>query len=114
MTMQHFVPALEHLSRGGMSEDESNHSPDSDDKGDQAKGEDGSHHVPQSRPQCRRYKIKSIHWRSLDVTQWLRTMDLVYVGTRFYDDGTPMPRNQARERYPCNEMQIGQPITGLP
>jgi hypothetical protein len=112
--MQRFIPALEHLSRGGMSEDESDHAYDSDDEGDQVEGENGGHHVPQSAPQRRRYKIKSIHWRSPDVTKWLRTMDLVHIGTRFYDDGTPMPGNQARERYPGTKTQIGRPITGLP
>lgn len=107
--MQRFVPALMGLSSGGMSEDESDHTPDSEDEGDQVEGE-----IPQSGPQRRRYKITTLEWRSPDVTQWLRTMDLVYIGTRFYDDGTPMPGNQARERYPSNKTQIGRPIQGLP
>lgn len=41
-------------------------------------------------------------------------MDLVHIGTRFYDDGTPMPGNQARDRYPSSKLQIGRPIIGLP
>ena len=112
--MQRFVPALHRLSSGGMSEDESDHASDDDDEGDQVEGENSHHLVPQSGPQRRRYRINSIHWRSPDVTKWLRTMDLVHIGTRFYDDGTPMPGNQARDRYPSGKLQIGQPIIGLP
>ncbi len=112
--MQRFVPALHRLSSGGMSEDESDHNPASEDESNQVEGENGSRHIPRSAPHRRQYKIPIIRWRSPEVTKWLRIMDLVHVGTRFHDDGTPMPGNQARERYPFNKIQTGRPITGLP
>ena len=41
-------------------------------------------------------------------------MDLIYIGTKFYEDGTSMPGNQFRERYPSDKVEIGRPIIGLP
>jgi len=110
--MQRFIPALKRLSRGGMSEDESDHA--SENESDRAQGEDGNNHTPQSGPKRRRYKVVKMQWRSMEVTKWLRTMDLVYVGTKFYEDNTAVPGNQFRQRYPSDATQIGQPIVGLP
>ncbi|KAH9021466.1 hypothetical protein EDB85DRAFT_1871863, partial [Lactarius pseudohatsudake] len=113
-SMRRFVPTLHMLSSGGMSEDESDHDLASEDEGDQAEGENGRRRVPRSAPQRRQFKITKSQWRSPEVTKWLRIMDLLHIGTRFNDDGTPMPGNQARERYPSNKTQTGRPITGLP
>ena len=110
--MQRFIPALKSLSRGGMSEDESDHA--SENESDRAQGEDGDNHILQSGPKRRRYKVLKMQWRSVEVTTWLRTMDLVYVGTKFYEDNTAVPGNQFRLRYPSDVTQIGRPITGLP
>jgi hypothetical protein len=55
-----------------------------------------------------------MQWWSVEVTTWLRTMDLVYVGTKFYEDNTAVPGNQFRLHYPSNITQIGWPIIGLP
>lgn len=44
----------------------------------------------------------------------LRTMDLVYIETKFNEDSTAVPGNQFRQRYPSDAIQIGQPIMGLP
>ena len=41
-------------------------------------------------------------------------MDLLYIGTKFYEDGTSMPGNQFRDRFPSDSVQIGRAITGLP
>jgi hypothetical protein len=99
-----------------MSEDESDHAPssDSDDEDDQAQGEDDHRHISQSAPRGRQFKIINMRWRSPEVTKWLRTMDLIYIGTKFYEDGTSVPGNQPRERYPSDKVEIGRPITGLP
>ena len=105
---------LQHLSSGGISDDESDHAPSSDDEDDQAQGEDGHGHISQSAPRGRRFKIVNMQWRSPEVTKWLRTMDLIYIGTKFYEDGTSMPGNQFRERYPSDKVETGRPITGLP
>lgn len=96
-----------------MSEGESDHAHKGE--GDHgAQGEDEDDHIPQPRPKRRRYKVTKMQWRSTEVTKWLRTMDLVYVGTKFYEDNTAVPGNQFRLRYPSNTTQIGRPITGLP
>lgn len=116
--MLRFVPALQQLSSGGMSEDESDHAPDSEDSGDEAQNQDrGSQRAPQGR----RYRIIDSQWRSPEVTKWLRTMDLVYTGTKFHEDHTSMPGNQFRQRYPSigsdevpSQVRIGRPIIGLP
>ena len=107
-----FLPALNCLSRGGMSEDESDHG--SEEASDRVQGEDGDNHIPQSRLKKRRYKILKVQWRSMEVTKWLRTMDLLYSGTKIYSDGTATPGNEFRKHYPSNKMQIGNPIVGLP
>lgn len=146
--MQRFTPALERLSRGGMSEDESDHaSEDERDRGQgededytsalehlsrgemsegesdhacqgerdrRAQGKDEEDHIPQPRSKRRCYKVTKMQWRSMEVTKWLRTMDLVYVGTKFHEDNTAVPGNQFRLRYPSDKTQIGRPITGLP
>jgi hypothetical protein len=106
--MQRFVPALKRLSRGGMSEDESDHAPTSEDE------EDKDGHISQSLPKGRRFKIVNMKWRSQEATKWLRTMDLIYVGTKFYEDRTAMPGSQFRERYPSDKVEIGRAIRGLP
>jgi len=96
-----------------MSEDESDHG--SDEASDRAQGEDGDDHIPQqSRLKKRRYKILKVQWRSIEATKWLRTMDLLYSGTKIYSDGTATPGNEFRKRYPSNKTQIGNPIVGLP
>jgi hypothetical protein len=95
-----------------MSEDESNHA--SEDKSDQALGEDRDSHIPQSAPRRRHYKITKMKWRLLKVTLWLRTMDLVYVGTKFRADRMVMTGNQFRQRSPSGQLQEGRPIRGLP
>jgi len=110
--MQHFIPPLEHLSRGGMSEDESDHG--GEDVSNQGQGEDGGDQIPQSGPKKRRYKILKVQWRSMEVTKWLRTMDLIYSGTKINEDGTAAPGNEFRKCYPSDKTQIGQPIMGLP
>jgi hypothetical protein len=110
--MERFIPALERLSRGGMSEDESDHG--GEDASDQGQGEDRADHVPESRPKKRRYKILKVQWRSMEVAKWLRTMDLIYGGTKINEDGTATRGNEFRKRYPSDEMQIGRPIMGLP
>jgi hypothetical protein len=58
--MQRFIPALKSLSRGGMSEDESNHA--SENESDQAQDKDGDNHVPQSGPKRRHYKVLKMQW----------------------------------------------------
>ncbi|KAI9456349.1 hypothetical protein BJY52DRAFT_1276330 [Lactarius psammicola] len=95
-TLYRFTPDLKKLSRGGMSEDESDHG-----------GERGA-------LQGRRFKIIKTQWRSLEVTQWLRTMDLIYAGTKINEDQTLGPGNQFRQRYPSALEQVGYPIIGLP
>ena len=84
-----------------MSEDESDH------------GGEGASDT-QSGPKKRRYKVLKVQWRSIEVTKWLRTMDLIFSGTKINEDGTATPGNEFRRRYPSDEMQIGKPITGLP
>lgn len=64
--------------------------------------------------QGRRFKIAKIQWRSPEVTKWLRTMDLVYAGTKINEDQTLGPGNQFRQRYPSALEQVGNPIVGLP
>ena len=95
-TCDHFKPALQQLSRGGMSEDESDHG-----------GECGA-------SQARRFKIVKVQWRSVEVLKWLRTMDLIYTGTKINEDRTMGPGNQFRQRYPSALENIGCPIKGLP
>src|ERR1700744_1552912 len=94
--MHRFIPALDCLSRAGMSEDESDHG-----------GKGGT-------LQGRRYKITKLQWRSPEVTKWLRTMDLIYSGTKINEDNTRGPGNQFRQRYPSSNQQVGRPIKGLP
>jgi hypothetical protein len=91
-----FIPALKHLSRGGMSEDESDHG-----------GEHGT-------LQGRRFKIIKPRWQSPDVTKWLWTMDLFYAGTKINEDQTLGPGNQFQQCYPSTLEEIGHPIQGLP
>ena len=79
-----------------MSEDESDHG-----------GESGA-------VQGRRYKIVKPQWRSPEATKWLRTIDLIYVGTKINEDNTRGPGNQFRQRYPSSKSQKGHPIMGLP
>lgn len=79
-----------------MSEDESDHG-----------GERGA-------IQGRRYKIVKVQWRSPEATKWLRTMDLIYAGTKINEDQTSQPGNQLRQRYPSVLENIGHPIIGLP
>jgi hypothetical protein len=43
----------------------------------------------------------------MKVTIWLRIMDLVYIGTKFYEDNTIVLGNQFRLHYPSDVMQIG-------
>jgi hypothetical protein len=64
--------------------------------------------------QGRRYKIVKLQWRSLEATKWLRTMDLIYAGTKINEDNTRGPGNQSRPRYPSSKKQLGRPIKGLP
>ena len=45
---------------------------------------------------------------------WLRTMDLIYSGTKINEDHTSQPGNQFRQRYPSTLENIGHPIKGLP
>lgn len=94
--MHRFIPALSHLSSAGMSEDESDH-----------EGKGGA-------LQGRRYKITKSQWRSPEVTKWLRTMDLIYAGTKINEDNTRGPGNQFRQRYPSTKEELGRAIIGLP
>jgi hypothetical protein len=64
--------------------------------------------------QGRQYKIRELQWRSPEVTKWLRTMDLIYAGTKINKDNTRGPGNQFRQRYPSSLKQFGTPIKGLP
>jgi hypothetical protein len=50
----------------------------------------------------------------MEVAKWLRTMDLIYGGTKINEDSTATQGNKFRKCYPSDEMQIGQPIVGLP
>jgi hypothetical protein len=68
--MQCFIPHFAHLSRAGVSEDESDHG-----------GKGGA-------LQGRRYKIRELQWQSPEVTKWLRMMDLIYAGTKINEDNT--------------------------
>ena len=95
-TLHHFLPAFQDLSKGGMSEDESDHA-----------GTRGT-------LQGRRYKIVKPKWRSPEVTKWLRTLDLFYAGSRINEDGTSQPGNQFRQCYSSELENIGNPIVGLP
>jgi hypothetical protein len=58
--MERFIPALEHLSRGRMSKDESDHG--GEDASDQGQGEDRADHVPESWLKKRHYKILKVQW----------------------------------------------------
>ncbi|KAH9014411.1 hypothetical protein EDB85DRAFT_1844539, partial [Lactarius pseudohatsudake] len=95
-SLHRFIRLLKQLSKGGMSEDESDHG-----------GERGT-------LQGRRFKIVNLEWRSPEVTKWLRTMDLIYAGTKINEDQTFGPGNQFRQRYPSTLVQVGRPIMGLP
>ena len=64
--------------------------------------------------QGRRYKITKSQWRSPEVTKWLRTMDLIYTGTKINEDNTWGPGNQFRQRYPSTKEELGRAIIGLP
>ncbi|KAF8267493.1 hypothetical protein EI94DRAFT_1454778, partial [Lactarius quietus] len=91
-----FIPVLDQLSRAGMSEDESDHG-----------GNGGA-------LQGWRYKITKLQWRSPEATKWLRTMDLLYAGTKIHEDNTRGPGNQFRQHFPSTKEQLGNPIKGLP
>lgn len=64
--------------------------------------------------QGRRFKIVKVQWRSPEATKWLRTMDLIYAGTRINEDQTSGPGNQFRQRYQSMREHAGHPIIGLP
>jgi hypothetical protein len=91
-----------------MSEDESNYAPASKGKGGQVLGED------ESIPKRRWFKIINMQWQSQEVMKWLRTMDLIYIRTKFYKDKTSMPGSQFRKHFPFNKVEIGWPIRRLP
>ena len=58
--MECFIPALQHLSSGGMSEDESDHA--SEDESDQTQREDMDSRTHQSALKGRCYKIVRTEW----------------------------------------------------
>jgi hypothetical protein len=63
----------------------------------------------------RKYFVIRPVWRSQEVTDWLRTIDLVYLDTRFAADGRPMRGRWVRDRIRSTKVdQAAQPINGLP
>lgn len=79
---------------GGMSGDESDRSTKQKDK---------------------KYFVVRPIWRSQEVTEWLRVMDLVYISSRFAADGRATKGNWVRNRIQSTRVdRDSKPIPGLP
>lgn len=59
------------------------------------------------------YSISRITWRSAAATSFLRSMDAIYLSTR-YKDGKCGRGSVPRERYPCLRTKSIEPKSGLP
>jgi hypothetical protein len=59
------------------------------------------------------YSIIRINWRSAAATSFLRSLDAVYLSSR-YKDGKPGRGSVPRERYPCLRYKSSMPKPGLP
>lgn len=63
----------------------------------------------------RKFFIVHPKWRSREVTDWLRTIDKVYVHYRFSQDGRASRGNWVRQRVDSGRSDSGcQPVPGLP
>lgn len=61
------------------------------------------------------YSIIRPVWRSKEVTNWLRVMDLVHLDRRFAADGRATRGNWVRCRVPSDEVDLtATPVPGLP
>lgn len=63
----------------------------------------------------RQYFVIRPAWRSPEVTNWLRVMDHLYLGSRFAADGRATRGKWTRDRVQSNKVdQAAQAIKGLP
>lgn len=63
----------------------------------------------------RKFLVVHPQWRSKEVTNWLRTIDKVYVRHRFSQDGRASRGNWVRQRVDSGRSDNGcRPVSGLP
>ena len=64
------------------------------------------------------YKIRMPWWRSSELTDWLRSLDVLHIASRFSASGHPLPGNWPRIRYDSSptmfEYRTKTAIPGLP
>lgn len=61
---------------------------------------------------CQRFKILVVDWRSRELRQLLRLLDLLYVHTKF-EEGRAEKGNWVRARYVSNAPGKSKPVAGL-
>ena len=62
-----------------------------------------------------KYLIRKLEWRSAELTQFLRNLDLLHLSTRFTEKGDPTPGNWPRYRVEGRLIDDHSPvIKGLP
>ena len=86
-----FIPHLTQMGKEGMSDDEDAH-------------EDG----------MRVYESGIPHWRSDEITIYLRILDLLHLSTKFDLFGTAAPGNWPRVRVPSQRVVEKRPVGRLP
>jgi hypothetical protein len=63
----------------------------------------------------RKFLVIQPHWRSQEVTKWLRVIDNLYKVSRFSSNGRASPGNWVRQRIDLGRVDFHRPpVTGLP